>query len=120
MVAIIQQLTANVNAARNDIPLLERELQDKEIAYSECTNEIYGMTDTRTRIENAIATREDKINVANNKINAALSALDQLQRALEGLIRERTQAQNAVSPNAQKLSELEASLEKCKTKLMTQ
>lgn len=82
LVAIIQQLTANVNAARNDIPLLERELADREVAYTECTNEIFGMTDTRTRIENAIATRTDRINDANNRINAAISALDQLQRAL--------------------------------------
>lgn len=29
LVAIIQQLTANVNAATNDIPLLEQDLQDK-------------------------------------------------------------------------------------------
>lgn len=99
-------MTANVNAAKNDIVTLEQALKDAENANNACNNEIFGLADTRAKIENAIADKQNKINDINDKINKALPVLGSLTAKLDSLIKQRTEAQNAVSPNAKKLEQL--------------
>lgn len=57
LLAIIQQLTANVNAAKADIIILEKNLAEAEAANNACNDEIFKLSNTRTKIENAIKSR---------------------------------------------------------------
>ena len=61
-------MTANVNAAKADIVLLEKVLADAEAANNACNDEIFKLSNTRTKIENAINTRVAKINEVNAQI----------------------------------------------------
>ena len=67
LLAIIQQLTANVNAAKADIIILEKNLAEAEAANNACNDEIFKLSNTRAKIQNAIKSRQDKI-VEVNKI----------------------------------------------------
>lgn len=106
LIAIIQQLTANVNAARIDIQTLEQVLKDAELAYNNCNQEVFTLADTRARIENAIADRQAKLNEINGKINTILSQIGSQTQILDELITKRTIAQQEASPNAKKLADL--------------
>ena len=50
LLAIIQQLTANVNAAKADIVILEKNLAEAEAANNACNDEIFKLSNTRTKI----------------------------------------------------------------------
>lgn len=61
LLAIIQQLTANINAAKNDIIIFENQLVAAQEANNDCNNKIFQLSNTRTKIQNAIKDRQDKI-----------------------------------------------------------
>jgi chromosome segregation ATPase len=107
LLAIIQQLTANVNAAKADIVLLERKLVDAEVASEECNGEVFSITNTRTKIENAIKARKDKIGEAEARIAELRAVIIELTRKRDALVGERTIIENEKSPNAAKLAALE-------------
>ena len=106
LISLIQQLTANVNAARNDITLLEQALNTAELAYNQCNQEVFTLADTRARIENAISDRQGRLNEVNAKINKILTQIGSQTQILDQLIRRRTTAQQEASPNAKRLAEL--------------
>lgn len=78
LIAIIQQLTANVNAAQNDLPTYEQAHKDAVSNYDSCNAEVYNFADQKARIENAIKDRQDSINTANDGIRAASDAVKDL------------------------------------------
>ena len=113
LIAIIQQLTANVNAAKADIVILEDNLAKAEAANTACNNLIYDLANARTKIENAIRDRQNMISEVNAQINDLNPMLADLIRTREVLVTERTQLENLNSPNAAKLAELERQLAAC-------
>jgi hypothetical protein len=58
LISIIQQLTANVNAARNDLNNFQDQLAAAQNANNDCNNKIYDLSNTRTKIQNAIKDRQ--------------------------------------------------------------
>ena len=113
MLAIIQQLTANVNAAKADIVLLEKVLADAEAANNACNDEIFKLSNTRTKIENAINSRTAKINEVNAKIEELLPVIAELKRTRDALVEDRNKIEAERSPNAAKLASLEEELFAC-------
>ena len=123
LLSIIQQLTANVNAAKNDVTLLEDQLKAADSANNDCNNKIYDLSNTRTKILNAIRDRQDRISEANRKIRDLTPIIDDLTRTRDNLINKRTQIENTRSPNSAKLADLEKQLKDCgntQTKLQKQ
>lgn len=116
LLAIIQQLTANVNAAKADIVLLERKLVDAEVASEECNGEVFSLTNTRTKIENAIKARKDKVGEAEARIAELRAVIVELTKKRDALVGERTIIENEKSPNAAKLAALEQELLDCQNK----
>lgn len=116
LLAIIQQLTANVNAAQADIVVLEQALKEAEAANNECNSRIFQLTNTRTKIENAIKSRQDKIEDVNKRIDVLEPIIAELKRQRSNLVEERTAIENEKSPNAAKLAALEEELAACKQK----
>lgn len=113
LISIIQQLTANVNAAKNDITLLENQLAAADAANNDCNNKIYDLSNTRTKIQNAIKDRQDKISEANKKIAELAPVIADLTNTRDNLINKRTEIENTRSPNAAKLADLERQLKDC-------
>jgi len=113
LISIIQQLTANVNAAKNDIGVLENQLKDANNANNECNDRIYDLANNRTKIQNAIKDRQDKINEANAKINSLTPALKALTDARDKLITKRSDIEKLRSPSSAKLTDLEKQLASC-------
>ena len=107
LLAIIQQLTANVNAAKADIVVLEKALNEAEAANNQCNTRIFQLTNTRTKIENAIKSRQDKIEDVNKRIDVLVPIIAELKRQRSILIEERTAIENERSPNAARLAALE-------------
>lgn len=61
LITIIQRLTANVNAAKNDIPTFEEQLRNAQAANNNCNNRVYDLANNATKVQNAIKDRQDKI-----------------------------------------------------------
>lgn len=89
LISIIQQLTANVNAAKNDIGTLENLFKTAESTYNDCNGRIYDLSNTRTKIQNAIKDRQDKITEANRKVNDLLPSLRDLTNTRDNLVSRR-------------------------------
>lgn len=58
LISIIQQLTANVNAAKNDLTTFQDQLTASQNANNDCNNKIYDLSNSRTKILNAIKDRQ--------------------------------------------------------------
>jgi predicted nucleic acid-binding Zn-ribbon protein len=78
LISIIQQLTANVNAAKNDLNTFQDQLTASQNVNNDCNNKIYDLSNTRTKILNAIKDIQDKITEANKKISDLTNARDGL------------------------------------------
>lgn len=113
LISIIQQLTANVNAAKNDIGVLQSQLTAAEGANIDCNNKIYDLSNTRTKIQNAIKDRQDRITEANKKIAELAPIISDLTKTRDNLVDRRTELENARSPNAAKLADLTAQQRDC-------
>lgn len=113
LIAIIQQLTANVNAAKADIVTLETHLMEAEQANNDCNNKIYELANSRTKIENAIRDRQNFILEINAKIGELNPILNDLIRTREVLVNQRTEMEKLNSPNAARLAQLESDLADC-------
>ena len=100
LLAIIQQLTANVNAAKADVIALEKVLAAAQAENNACNEKIFGFANTRTKIENAINSRVDKINEVNKEIANILPMIEDLKKKRDELVAERTILENELSPNA--------------------
>ena len=61
LISIVQKLTANVNAARNDLTTLSDLLAEAENANAGCEAVIFDLQNTKAKIQNAIADREASI-----------------------------------------------------------
>lgn len=116
LLAIIQQLTANVNSAKADILVLEKKLADADQANNACNNEVFRLVNTRTKIENAIKTRQDKIAEVEARIAELRPVIAELTRKRDALVVERTAIESEKSPNAAKLAALEEELVNCQNK----
>lgn len=68
LITIIQRLTANVNAARSDIVTLQGLLRKATDANTACNEEIYNFANTRAKIDNAVADKENALLVGNTDI----------------------------------------------------
>lgn len=106
LISIIQQLTANVNAAKNDIGTLDNLFKTAESNYNECNGRIYDLSNTRTKIQNAIKDRQDKITEANRKINDLAPSLRDLTNTRDNLVSRRNEIENSRSPNSARLNDL--------------
>lgn len=113
LIAIIQQLTANVNAAKNDIGILEQQLRDAENANNQCNDQIYDLANNRTKVQNAIKDRQDRISEANTQVQNLRPALQALIDARDNLIKERNDLERAKSPNSARLTDLEGQVGTC-------
>ncbi len=113
LISIIQQLTANVNAAKNDIGVLQNQLSSAEAANNDCNNKIYDLSNTRTKIQNAIKDRQDRITQTNKQIAELAPIISDLTRNRDNLVDKRTELENARSPNAAKLADLTAQQKDC-------
>lgn len=115
LVSIVQRLTANVNAATNDLTVLTNLLSQAESANQACEGVIYDLSNTKAKIENAIADRETTIADVNGQIAAAKPVLQDLQMQLDKLTAQRNDIEGARSPNAAKLADLENQLSSCQS-----
>ena len=113
LVAIVRKLTANVNAATNDLQVLTNLLADADAANAECEGIIFDLSNTKAKIENAIADRETTIADVNGQIANAIPVLQQLQAELDDLVNQRNQIEGERSPNAARLAALEDELANC-------
>lgn len=113
LISIIQQLTANVNAAKNDATVLQDQLKTADNANNDCNNKIYDLSNTRTKIQNAIKDRQNRISDANKQVAALTPVINDLTKTRDGLISKRTDIENTRSPNSVKLADLEKQLKDC-------
>jgi chromosome segregation ATPase len=90
LISIIQQLTANVNAAKNDATLLQNQLNAADSSNNDCNNKIFDLSNTRTKIQNAIKDRQDKITEANKKIADLTPIINDLIKTRDNLVTKRT------------------------------
>lgn len=89
LISIIQQLTANVNAAKNDLNTFQDQLTASQNVNNDCNNKIYDFSNTRTKILNAIKDIQDKITEANKKISDLALIIRDLTNARDGLVAKR-------------------------------
>jgi uncharacterized phage infection (PIP) family protein YhgE len=89
LISIIQQLTANVNAAKNDLNTFQDQLTASQNVNNDCNNKIYDLSNTRTKILNAIKDIQDKITEANKKISDLALVIRDLTNARDGLVAKR-------------------------------
>ena len=89
LISIIQQLTANVNAAKNDLNTFQDQLTASQNVNNDCNNKIYDLSNTRTKILNAIKDIQDKITEANKKISDLALVSRDLTNARDGLVAKR-------------------------------
>lgn len=89
LIAIIQQLTANVNAGNNDVKILQNQFKDADYANNDCNGKIYDLSNTRTKIQNAIKDRQEKITDANRQINDLAPSIKDLINTRDNLINKR-------------------------------
>ena len=50
LIAIVQRLTANVNAATNDMTVLTQFLADTEATYNACQEEVFDLANVKAKI----------------------------------------------------------------------
>ena len=102
-----------MNAAKADIVVLEQALAKAEGANNACNDEIFKLSNTRAKIQNAIKSRQDKIVEVNKEIDDLRPVIAELKRTRDILVEERTAIESEKSPNAAKLASLEEELAAC-------
>ncbi len=113
LIAIIQQLTANVNAAKNDVGIVQKSISNLQITNDECNSKVYDLSNTRSKIQAAITDKQAKVAQGNQQIANLAPFISDLNKVRDSLILKRNEVENTRSPNAAKLNDLEKQVANC-------